>query len=174
VEIEVDITRDDYWQLNRFFMNRTFKLHWFFWPLAIGIGLVVVLLGILAALQGSFDFIFQPPLSWLLPAIVVVLALSGLLQLATRAWVKRMPREGAGTLGKHVITLTVEGVAERTDVNQASHVWSAVSEICQDDHAIYIFLDRMHAHIIPLRSFTDADAARAFREEAERLRSAAG
>jgi hypothetical protein len=99
-------------------------------------------------------------------AATVVLATAAglpLLWWVTRRQVIRLAQPG--TLGEHVISLTEDGVRERTAVNESTTAWSVI-EVDRDEHALYLRVGPMVSHVIPWRSFASEAEAQAFEDGA--------
>jgi hypothetical protein len=94
---------------------------------------------------------------------------------AIRAAVARSARTGElkGVLGIHHLTLTDEGVLERSPIGEGKLLWGAIQNVIATTGPVYIFLEDGKALIIPRRAFaTEADKT-AFMDMAERFYSAA-
>lgn len=74
----------------------------------------------------------------------------------------KLPSGKPGLLGEHTVTIGVEGVRERTAVNEGVHSWNGIHRIVDDKEHIYLFIDTHMAHIIPKGAFATESEARAF------------
>jgi hypothetical protein len=161
-EIEFEISRDDYWAFNLFVMRRLrrrlFPLPSWVLPTLLG---VVVLLGtVLSILLGDVGWIVETarsPVGVIVGLLLLLVLLLAIVLLASRRLIKNLPDEKSGTLGHHRLRLTDHGVHDETLVGKSFNAWSGVLEIAQDDDHVYLFVDRMAAHIVPKRVF-DAGA----------------
>lgn len=67
--------------------------------------------------------------------------------------------ESHGILGEHTITLTPDGLCERTAVNQTTANWRGIYRVVGTPQHIFIFNQPNAAHTIPRRAFASpADA----------------
>jgi len=169
MEIIVDITRDDYWHFNKLFMRRHMVTKPQLLFFAILIGIVLFLAAVLSLLRGDFGWILEVAESWtgsVLHILFMILGLCILLLvfvlLLTKRFVKKVPSDKSGTLGEHQIRIAEDGIHEKTAVSEGMHKWSAVTDILQDNDYLFLFVDRMQAHIIPKRSFTRPNDAEEF------------
>jgi hypothetical protein len=81
--------------------------------------------------------------------------------------VKRRPTEDSGTLGEQRLTVSSQGISCDSTYESSEFLWESVLSIDEADDHIFIFLDRMRAHIIPKRAFKDDMHMKAFVGEAE-------
>src|SRR5690606_25063181 len=110
---------------------------------------------------------------------VIVALITGAFVMAFAYWsakrtVMRMPTSTNGVLGEHTITLSPEGVLERTAVNEGLHKWSGIHAIVDDKEHLYLMIGEQMSHIIPKRAFASESEALAFADAAKAYRSTAG
>jgi hypothetical protein len=74
-------------------------------------------------------------------------------------------------LGRHVLTLTVEGIREQTDVSDTFYRWHAVTDVFSSHDLILFLLSPGSGYFVPSRAFAEPEAGRAFEEQAKRLRT---
>jgi hypothetical protein len=74
-------------------------------------------------------------------------------------------------LGRHVLTLTSEGIRERTDAGDTFYRWHAVTDIFSSHDLIVFLLTSGSGYLVPARSLAGPGAKRAFEEQAKRLRA---
>jgi len=90
------------------------------------------------------------------------------------AWqMRRALRDGdwSSMLGRHVLTLTAEGIREKTDAGDSFFRWQAVTDVFSSDEVIVFLLSPGSGYLVPTRSFAGTEATRAFEERARRLRT---
>jgi hypothetical protein len=94
---------------------------------------------------------------------------------AIRAAVSKSARAGelASVLGIHHLTLTPDGVVEKSPVGEGKIVWGAIQNVTATTGPVYIFLQDGKALIIPQRAFASEAQKSAFMDAAERFYSAA-
>ncbi len=134
--------------------------------LLVLVPVLVVLAGLITALEGSFDWagpMFANPIVVLLLQLIVGLAvLYGLLFLGLphlNAWAAAQRRDA---LGPRRLRLSDEGVHVVTANHTTMIVWSGLREVVEDDGAVYLFLDRVQALIVPARALASVERRRAF------------
>jgi hypothetical protein len=129
------------------------------------IGLVVFLLVRPGIDRGGFNL------------VVIGLSLLIVYPLITRlsvAWqLRRALRDGnwRTVLGRHVLTLTPEGIRERTDAGETFFRWHAVTDVFSSHDLVVFLLSPGSGYLVPIRSFAGLEAKRAFEERAKRLRT---
>jgi YcxB-like protein len=74
-------------------------------------------------------------------------------------------------LGRHVLSLTPEGIRERSDAGETFYRWHAVTDIFSSHDLIVFLLSSGSGYLVPARSFAGPEAKGAFEERAKRLRT---
>jgi hypothetical protein len=94
---------------------------------------------------------------------------------AIRAEIRRSARAGelVSVLGVHHLTLTPDGVVEKSPVGEGKIVWGAVQSVMATTGPVYIFLQDGKALIIPHRAFASEAQKQEFMDTAERFYGAA-
>jgi len=170
MEVVVNITREDYWKFNAWFIRHltgTTKKHWIFrfvWAL-----LLLVAAGVLTLLHGGLGWIPELGRSGL---GLVLLAAFGLLGLAWafktyitiqgKRLIMRLPAENSLVLGEHRIRIDEEGIHEESAVSTELHRWRSVTEVLRDGDYIFLVIDNVMGAILPLRAFASPAAAEEF------------
>lgn len=109
--------------------------------------------------------------------VVIGLSLLAVYPLIMRlqlAWhLSRAVRDGdwRAVLGRHVLTLTPDGIRERTDAGDTFYRWHAVTDILSSHELIIFLLTSGSGYLVPARCFSEPAAKRAFEERANRLRT---
>lgn len=67
-----------------------------------------------------------------------------------------------GTLTKHTVTLTENGVTEVTSAGHSDQNWRSILEVRRTPKFILIYTQRHAAHVIPLNAFASRQAADEF------------
>jgi|Deesub1362A_J573_1020465.scaffolds.fasta_scaffold31039_1 hypothetical protein len=81
-----------------------------------------------------------------------------------RKSIRKMLQEGEnkGAIGRHRLTITPEGVIEKTDFNETKTAWSSVEKIAVTENGIYIYMSSIAAYIVPKRAFSSKEAFNEF------------
>jgi hypothetical protein len=109
-----------------------------------------------------------------LPLLVVAVVWIGfsprLIQRNIRRHVAGMHTKGQvdNTLCRHRLSLTREGVVDKTDTGTARTPWKDVRKIVTTKGHVFIYTSPEMAHIIPKNSFSDESNCREFVETAKR------
>lgn len=77
-------------------------------------------------------------------------------------------QDGKGTLGRHTLRATAEGIEESTEYGQNRTTWPAVQGIVETPDLALIYIGPLLAHVIPRRRIVKGDYE-AFMREARRL-----
>ena len=75
---------------------------------------------------------------------------------------KKTAANTPGILGEHIITITEEGLREKTAINDSFHDWLGVIDILENQNYIFIFTEEIRAYIIPKKAFADPETAKNF------------
>lgn len=146
MEVKFEINRKDYWSFSKVVFLHVPVLRY----TLLGFTLLITYLMLFPMIKnpklaiGYFviDFIFIFLLYHLLKLVIILI-----------------PSRRAGVLGKHIISISAEGLRETTSVNDSIHKWSGIIRIKSNKKYIYIYTDNAAAHIIPKRAFpTEAEA----------------
>jgi hypothetical protein len=111
--------------------------------------------------------------------VVIGLSLLTVYPFTMRFWLAQQLRDAlrAGdwrsVLGRHVLTLSPEGIREQTDAGETFHRWQAVTDVFSSDDLIVFLLSPGSGYLVPKRSFVGPEAIGAFEEQAKRLRNEA-
>lgn len=173
MEVEYELTREDYWELNQAFMRRQFPFTKLWkpisWLLVLTFALMLLISALLTLLEGSLDWVsrvFEPPLGSVLLLLIAALLVSLLLLAATRRWVKRLPRKDGALLGRHRLRLSDQGLDVETKHVRGTVAWTGIAEVSESPEHVFIWLERAVAYIVPKRAFADVETARRFVEQA--------
>ena len=145
MKVTYEVTREDYWNYHKFVMmsNPKFRFN-FILNLAVPPLLIPIILGFMGK-----DLVF----------IVVATILGGslgafLIYKISKSQIMKLPDSKPGTLGEHTIEINVEGLVEKTAVNESFYRWEGIRKIQSNRLYCYFFIDTFVAHIIPNRAFT--------------------
>jgi hypothetical protein len=161
IDVAFKINRDDYWAFNRFFINRIrrrlFPLPT--WVLVALVGTVVILSAVLSVLRGDIHWIWEmagSPVGMILGILLLLVSVFAIVLLASKWMIKLLPDEKSGTLGHHRLRIANDGIHDETCVGKSFNAWSGILEIAEDHEHVYLFVDRMAAHILPKRALNPA------------------
>jgi hypothetical protein len=95
--------------------------------------------------------------------LLILLLLPVLLMLRMR----RIAARGAGRGGEHIVSITPEGIREKTDLGEGTRSWRSIKTITQDSYNLYFIVDTMDSNatmavIIPRRAFAASQDAETF------------
>jgi hypothetical protein len=158
MQVRIDITRRDYWKLNKYSVLHN--------PIT-GIIFFIIMLGapllLLVKLLGDSD---DRTTAHIVATIITALVFGGLFDLMfyilLKIIVMFVPSGRLGVLGEHYIEIHEKGIHETTAVNDDFRYWKGVCSIKQSNEYIFVFLESYMAHIIPKRSFSSLQEAGAF------------
>jgi len=94
----------------------------------------------------------------------------GLVRVFPKMLFRKMAREGrnASLLGPRTVTISPEGVAEKTEVSESNYRWSTVERICTTDDYAFLYVSALSALIVPKRAFSAPSEFAAFVSEARK------
>ncbi|WP_211746611.1 YcxB family protein [Paenibacillus sp. Marseille-Q4541] len=159
MKITIDLTKEDYWKLNKFVMFHMPKYRNMLLLTIISLPIVIIAL---------FRFVLD--YSWLFSVItgILVSALSMFyMMFSIKRKVMRLVKTNDGIVGEHVIELNAEGLHESTVYNQAHYSWKGIEDVKSDKDYIYIFVNSIQGINIPRRAFADQEQEQAFVKQLE-------
>lgn len=177
MRVSFELTRDDYAALTFHKASPPRMTRQRLLVLALLLGVMVGLMGLLTLLHGGLAWVDEAPLLrpllWAIGiAVGAFVAISALLW-ALRLWVRRLPRDDGATLGEHTLEVDEDGFHVEGRSGRAFVKWSAIVEVRETNEHLFLFVDRMLAYVVPKRAFTSADECAAFADyvRARTLRS---
>lgn len=148
MEINIDLTRDDYADFNKYFYLKKGLKKRIYIVIIVAFGLPLVING-----GRPFDF-----MTYIINVIIVGLVFGfiyiGGMTLAMKR-TKEMPSENGSILGKKMFIVTDEGLIEESASNKNLQKWKGIKSIEANDNSVFIFVDNIAAYIIPKRFFRD-------------------
>lgn len=161
MEIRFSLTREDFWHyiIYAYTQQRRRAL----WSLLI----VYAFLVLFAVLSVSFSIFSSFSFVNLVPALILLVLFPLLIWYRMR----RTAAQGAGWGGEHSISITPEGIREKTDQGEGTRNWSAIKTIGQDKYSLYLVVNASSrslvlATIIPRRAFATLQDAEMFLSQA--------
>ena len=156
MEIEIEITREDYKGFNEYI----YKNKKIFGRFRFAVPGFLILLIIVLNINRINDILY------LVTQIVFILLVYFVLVLVSKQLrlrlIKKIPSEQGGILGKHTFRISDEGIWESTEHNNNLTKWSGILSVETTNKFIFIFVDTHMAHIIPKRYFNSEDDSNYF------------
>lgn len=154
IQIDVSITKEDFWNLNKFVLwnrQRNTVL-----AMLIGYPIVIFLL-----------FLLMDYAVWISVAAAVVLGAATLAFLFYRFKGRVLKAsETPGLLGTVAFEIQEEGFTEIASDKRSFIPWKEIETIQQNDEYIFVFINRIHCHLIPKRDFVSPQKAFEFYSQA--------
>jgi len=146
MEINVNITRGDYADFNKYYYQKKMlkKTIW----LSVIIVLVVPLI---AYIGQDFSFLSYIELVAVYGPVFVMINL--IIMPLTMHLTKILPAENGSILGKKKFLITDEGLIEEAENNTNLQKWKGIKTVELSNKSVFIFVDNMVAYIIPKRFF---------------------
>ncbi len=153
MEIKYNITRKDIWNFN--------KLAFIYIPIVRYFLIIMAVVILYPTVSAFLNNVAEGIANLIFLFIVLTVAYQILKWL-----IILLPSAKGGILGDHMMELRTDGVREQTNVNDNMYKWSGIYKIINHKKYIFIFTNRMAAHIIPRRSFATKSQADTFLEMA--------
>ena len=155
MEIIVDLTREDYADLNRYVFLKKGLVKRLYIVIAVAIVLpLVATLGTPLNLKSYLTYVIVTFLGFgifYLGIIMIVVNRTG-----------RLPSRDGSILGKKKITITDEALICESENNTTVQKWKGIKEITGSKKSIFLFIDKMAAFVIPRRCFRNEAQQREF------------
>jgi len=175
LRVEYDFTLEDALAFNEYHFRcspagRKARLRHTFLPPAVWMGLAAIFE---TFTRGDANHSFALALAavsgmWLLTAPLF-------LTRQIRRSVKTMYGEGRnrGLLGRHVMTVTAEGVADEGPGTRTQTRWESIERIAVGPEHVFIYLNAVAAHVVPARAFPDHEGFERFVETVRKTATSA-
>ena len=148
MDLTYDISREDYWEFNKFYLTRSRHLR-----LRIGFTALIVASTcfLLLTLFEATPFKFA----------VVWACITGMLYVPFAYWnckrtVMRIPSKGGTMLGEHHLKIGSDGVFGKSKAGEGLIRWSGVMDIIETKKYVFMFMDTTVAIIVPKRVFANS------------------
>lgn len=159
MKITVDLTKEDYWNLNKFVMLHLPKYRN---PLLITmISLPII---IIALFRFVLDYAW---LSSIIIGILVSVLSAFYMMFSIKRKVMRLIKTNKGIVGEHIIELNAQGLYESTEYNESHYAWKGIEDIKADKEYIYIFINSIQGINIPRRAFENQEQESGFIQQLE-------
>lgn len=157
MRVKADITREDYWNFNKYAIFNVPYVRTTFILSALILPIVVLVIELLKNLSPSVIVVSMP----------VSTAAGFLLMIyITKKQAMGLPDKKEGLIGEHIFEIGKSGFKEITSVSRGSVSWNGVKSIMENEEYIFIFKDKMMGHIIPKRAFSSPEEAKEFYNKA--------
>ncbi len=116
-------------------------------------------------------------LPWLMFAAIWVVIMPLMLRRAMKKRVVQLFVQGEhqGIVGKHTLSLSADGVLDKTSHGRTKTGWRDVHKVVATNEYVFIYLSDTVAHIVPRRAFPDEQRFHEFRDTVIRyFRAATG
>ena len=155
MEINIDLTRDDYADFNKYwFLKKGLKKRIYL--------VIIVAFGLPLVINSGRPFEIMTYLSTVVIAgLVFGLIYLGGLTLAMKR-TKKLPSDNGSILGKKKFIITDEGLIEESESNKNLQKWKGIKSVESNDNSVFIFVDNIAAYIIPKRFFKDVTEQHSF------------
>ncbi len=79
----------------------------------------------------------------------------GLIRILSKRNIRKLIREGrnAGLLGPCIVTISLDGIAKKTEVSETRYKWSSIERIAVTDKHAFVYLNALTVFIMPKRAF---------------------
>lgn len=111
------------------------------------------------------DFSIAATLRFALPVTVIFLPLVYFVQYKSiNNTGKRMRALGKneGVFCRHTISISPDGVHEKTKVNDSQSGWRGIEKVDETDNHVFVYIASNNAHVVPKRYFLNAEEANEF------------
>ncbi len=164
MEVTYQLEREDYWQFNKFVINRVpaLKRQVIFNLLLPG----VIWLGAFWVLHFPLAvYIFLNLVLWVCWPLYYFPEMK-------RATIKRAEMV-PGALGQHTLTICPERLRQKSLVSESAVGWQSFTELTEDSRYLFFFMSQRFGLIVPKRVFPTPEQAQAFLETAQAYRKSA-
>ena len=155
MEIEVEVTRKDFANFNRYWYFKK-KLKSRAWPI------LIFAFGLPLILNKNVEF----NLAGYLGTVLVIGVLFGTLFLGimwlTLGFTGSVPDKGGSILGLKKFSISEDAFIEDSESNRNEQRWKSIKSIEENKNAVFVFVDNIAAYIIPKRGFKDEEEQNEF------------
>jgi len=155
MEIQVDLTRADYADFNKyFFFKRKFK------RILFNI-IIIPFLITLYVTRNDLNNLFEFCIWYVITVLFFGIIYLGIIMLTLKRTGK-LPSDKGSILGKRKYTITDEGLLEESEINNNLRKWSGIKTVDVNRNSVFIVVDTIAAYVIPKRSFKDDNEMNSF------------
>lgn len=156
MEINVDITRNDYADFNLYYFYK--KAIWKRVKIVI---VAAISIPLILNIGNPFHLGIYL-ISVLLTGLIFAAIYLGLGLYAIKRTGK-IPLEGGSVLGKRKFIISDEGLIEEGENNRNLQKWVGIKSVEENKNSVFIFVDKMAAYIIPKRFFLNEEQINEFK-----------
>lgn len=153
MEVKYNLTRKDFWNFTKYAYTHVPTLRI---PLILGVFIAF------AIIASSLEFFYSKGIGHLTTYIAIAVTILILYYYMIKLLVMWLPSAKPGILGEHILSISPEGIRERTFVNDSFIKWNEIKEITSNKKYIFIFIDLTMCYQIPKVSFSTEDEANIF------------
>ena len=155
MEIQIDLTRADFADFNKyFFFKRKLK------SILVSVIIIPILITLYVTWNDYFD-LFKFCICYVIALLFFGIIYFGLLMLTLKITGK-LPSDKGSILGKRKYTITDEGLLEESEINNNLRKWSGIKTVEANKNSVFIIVDTIAAYVIPKRFFKDLDEMNLF------------
>jgi hypothetical protein len=157
--LEFELRREDLLRFGRFHLRSRIRPRWVPRVIPILLAVVVVLAGLVTLVDGGFAWATHPLMAVLLLLSGGTFALFLILHAGMPhliAWAGARQRD---VLGPHRLRLGEDGLHSVSPNATSVIAWSGLDRLAETPEAVYVFIDKDQAFIVPDRAFTDRTRA---------------
>jgi hypothetical protein len=148
MKLNIEVTREDYGRFMKFWYVK-FRLKKSFIFITI-FSLIFALVLVDFSTKTFVDYIIVVLMLMILYGIILFLTMNFSLKRSGK-----LLQENGTVLGSKKIEILEQGIQESSENSTTIFKWQSIKEVTSDEHAIYIFVDKVAAIIIPKRYITD-------------------
>lgn len=160
MHVTFDLTPDDFWHFSLYYRRNKHPIRPFFMYALFGVILFLFLAGTWIAAE--YWLTYGRVQSSLLVCLPVLLFFAVLIFPPTKRRVIKVARQRPGLFCEHTIGITPEWLFEKTRINENKVAWTTLKSIEEDSEYLFLFLDKLVAHVIPKRAFSSPHEVEAF------------
>lgn len=155
MEIKIEFTRNDYLEFNKYYyFKKKFKKS------LIIPGFFILLWVVIMNFNESFN-----PILILTELVIFSLVWAVFMFISYKFSfyrISRIPDEKGEILGEKTYILSEDGLKELTKNGESFIKWIGIKSIEENENYIFIFIDKILAHVIPKRYFSDIQEMQKF------------
>ncbi|MHC4221134.1 MAG: YcxB family protein [Planctomycetota bacterium] len=147
MEIEVEITRKDFQEFNRYALKKNKGLKIFYLLLLMFLSLNLLLPGVKKSLDISYI------VAVIISVFIIYFVLLFIFKQITALIARYTPSKRGCILGLHKFRISKEGLWESTEHTESLCKWKGIKSIDTTEKYIFVFVDSNMGHVIPKRYF---------------------
>ncbi|MFC0213952.1 YcxB family protein [Paenibacillus chartarius] len=140
--MKVIITKEDYWQLNKFVMLSKYKATVYSYLIGMPIIIALILYVTKTSLWYSVTFGLTAG---------ILIHLFSYFRLKQRVY--KLTVENKGIVGEQELEVTEKGLVWKNEATEGLTQWSGIEGVEQNKEYVFIFINKIMAHIVPKRTF---------------------